>query len=340
MTFLLLVFAEVLPKTLAIARTDRFALAVARAVTAVVFVLAPVVSRVRALVWSVLTLFGVASEDEEPVLPAHEEIRGAVYLHHKEGGVEREHRDMISGVLDLRELTVAKVMVHRKNMVAFDADAAAPMLLDEIISANHTRIPLWREQTENIIGILHMRDLVRAIVRRKGAIDDLEIASLASPPWFVPETTTLEEQLAAFRAKRTHFAMVVDEYGGLQGLVTLEDILDEILGNIPDEHETRQQSGVRRQADGSFVIKGDLPVRDINRALDWDLPDDIATTIAGLVINEARTIPEVGQRFAFFDFEFEILRRQRNQITAVRVIPPSPNRLKSAAELQTGARPR
>ena len=177
MTFLLLVFAEVLPKTLAIARTDRFALAVARSVNAVVFVLAPVVSRVQALVWSVLKLVGVTSEEPEPVLPAHEEIRGAVYLHHKEGGVEREHRDMISGVLDLRDLTVAKVMVHRKNMVAFDADAPGPALLDEIISANHTRIPLWREQTENIIGVLHMRDLVRAIVRRKGVLDDLEIDS-------------------------------------------------------------------------------------------------------------------------------------------------------------------
>ena len=334
MTFLLLVFGEVLPKTLAISRTDRFALAVARSVNAVVFVLAPVVSRVQTLVWSVLRLFGVTSHEGEPVLPAHEEIRGTVYLHHKEGGVEREHRDMISGVLDLRELTVGKVMVHRKNMIAFDADMPADVLLEEIITANHTRIPLWREQSENIIGILHMRDLVRAIARRKGMIEDLEIASLASPPWFVPETTTLEEQLAAFRAKRTHFAMVVDEYGALQGLVTLEDILDEILGNIPDEHEDRVQPGMRRQGDGSYVINGDLPVRDINRALEWELPDDIATTIAGLVINEARTIPEVGQRFAFFGFEFEIVRRQRNQITTIRVTPPSATRLKVVPETQ------
>jgi Mg2+/Co2+ transporter CorB len=329
MTFTLLVFGEVLPKTLAISRTDRFALAVARSVNAVVFVLAPVVSRVQVLVWSVLKLFGVESDEGEPVLPAHEEIRGSVYLHHKEGGVEREHRDMISGVLDLRELTVAKVMVHRKNMVALNADTAAPELLNEVISANHTRIPLWRENSEDIIGVLHTRDLVRAIVRSKGAIENIEFASLASPPWFVPETTTLEEQLAAFREKRTHFALVVDEYGALQGLVTLEDILDEILGNIPDEHEAKQQSGIRKHADGSYAVDGDLPVRDINRALDWNLPDEIATTIAGLVINEARTIPEVGQRFAFFGFEFEILRRQRNQITALRVTPPTASRVRA-----------
>jgi Mg2+/Co2+ transporter CorB len=335
MTFTLLVFGEVLPKTLAIARTSRFALAVAGAVRAVVYVLAPVVGSVQWLVWSVLNLFGVESEEPQPVIPAHEEIRGAVYLHHKEGGVEREHRDMISGVLDLRELTVGKVMVHRKNIVALNADSAMPHLLDEIINANHTRLPLWRDQPDNIIGVLHTKDVVRAIVRRKGAIESIEVASLASPPWFVPETTTLEEQLAAFRAKRTHFAIVVDEYGALQGLVTLEDILDEILGDIPDEHEVKERPGIRRLTDGSYAIDGDIPVRDINRALEWDLPDEIATTIAGLVINEARTIPEIGQRFAFFGFEFEILRRQRNQITAVRVTPPSVARISAPATPQT-----
>lgn len=321
MTLIILVFAEVLPKTLAIARTDRFALTVARPVRLVVTVLAPLVSSVQFVVWRVLGLFRVKEEEQEPVLPASEEIRGAVYLHHEEGGVEREHRNMISGVLDLPDLTVADVMIHRKNMVILDADSPLVQNLDEIITANHTRIPLWRDQPENIVGILHTKDLVRAIVRQKGDLKGIELASLATPPWFVPETTSLEEQLAGFRRKRTHFALVVDEYGGLQGLVTLEDILDEIFGDIPDEHEARAAPGIVRQADGSYVIDGTVSVRDVNRALDWNLPDEIATTVAGLVINEARTIPEVGQRFAFFGFEFEILRRQRNQITAVRVTP-------------------
>jgi Mg2+/Co2+ transporter CorB len=327
MTIVILVFSEVLPKTLAIARTDRFALAVARPVRWVVTVLAPIVTWVQFVVWRVLALFGVTEEEPEPVLPAHEEIRGAVYLHHEEGGVEREHRNMISGVLDLPDLTVADVMVHRKNMIVLDADASLSASTDDLTAASHTRIPLWRDQPENIVGVLHTKDLVRAVLRQKNNAEAIELASLATPPWFVPETTTLEEQLAAFRKKRTHFALVVDEYGGLQGLVTLEDILDEIFGDIPDEHEARAAPGIVRQQDGSYVVDGTVSIRDLNRELDWSLPDSVATTIAGLVIHEARTIPDVGQRFAFFDFEFEIARRQRNQITAVRVTPPQAQRV-------------
>jgi Mg2+/Co2+ transporter CorB len=333
MTVVILVFAEVLPKTLAIARTDRVALAVARPVRIVVTVLAPLVSSVQFVVWRVLTAVGVTEEQPEPVLPASEEIRGTVYLHHEEGGVEREHRNMISGVLDLPDLTVADVMIHRKNMIVLDADSPLAQNLDEIMTANHTRVPLWRDQPENIVGILHTKDLVRAIVKEKGDLKSIELGSLATPPWFVPETTSLEEQLAAFRRKRTHFALVVDEYGGLQGLVTLEDILDEIFGDIPDEHEARTAPGIVRQNDGSYVIDGTISVRDLNRELDWNLPDEVATTVAGLVINEARTIPDVGQRFAFFGFEFEIVRRQRNQITAVRVRPPEATVLNAPARL-------
>ena len=331
MTMVILVFSEVLPKTLAIARTDRFALAVARPVRWVVTVLAPIVSWVQFVVWHVLALVGVTEEEPEPVLPAHEEIRGTVYLHHEEGGVEREHRNMISGVLDLPDLTVADVMVHRKSMIVLDADAPLSAVIDDLMAANHTRIPLWRDQPENIVGVLHTKDLVRAVVRQKDSAESIELASLASPPWFVPETTTLEEQLAAFRLKRTHFALVVDEYGGLQGLVTLEDILDEIFGDIPDEHEARAAPGIVPQQDGSYVVDGTISIRDLNRELDWSLPDETATTIAGLVINEARTIPDVGQRFAFFGFEFEIARRQRNQITALRITPPHATRLNAPA---------
>jgi Mg2+/Co2+ transporter CorB len=322
MTLVILIFAEVLPKTLAIARTDRFALAVARIVRLVVPLLAPVVSSVQFFVWRVLALFGVREDESESLLPAHDEIRGTVELHHKEGTVEREHRDMISGVLDLKDLTVADVMIHRKNMIGVDANMLPRELIEAVLDTNHTRVPLWRNEPENIVGVLHTKDLVREIARRTGPADGIDVRTLAAPPWFVPETTTLQEQLAAFRERRTHFALVVDEYGALQGLVTLEDILDEIFGDIPDEHEAREAPGIRRQPDGTFNIDGDVPVREINRALDWNLPEDAATTLAGLVIDEARAIPEVGQRFAFFGFKFEILRRQRNQITAVRVTPP------------------
>jgi Mg2+/Co2+ transporter CorB len=321
MTVLILFFVEVLPKTLAIARTDRFALAVATPVRLVVLVLAPVVNAVQFLVWRVLALFGVREHEEEAV-EAHEEIRGTVDLHHKEGAVEREHRDMITGILDLHELTVGDVMVHRKNMVTVNLDQPPADILKEVLDTNHTRVPLWREQPENIVGIVHTKDIVRAIITHGRA--GVDVAALATAPWFVPETTAVEELLESFRDRRIHLALVVDEYGGLQGLVTLEDILDEIFGRIPDEHEAPVRPDVRRRPDGSYLVDGSVPIRDLNRELEWSLPDDEATTIAGLVIHEARTIPEPGQRFKFFGYEFEILRRQRNQITALRIVPPAP----------------
>jgi Mg2+/Co2+ transporter CorB len=332
MTLLILVFAEVLPKTLAIARTDRYALASAYVLRPLVSILTPIVRSVQFIVWRVLWLFGVREQKEpDAILPPHEDIRGTVALHHMEGSVEREHRDMIGSILDLGELTVADAMTHRKNMAVIDADLPPARLLDAIIAANRTRLPVWRETPDNIVGVLNTKDVVRDLVRRRGMTKDFNIGPLLAEPWFVPETMTLEEQLAAFRERRSHFALVVDEYGALQGLITLGDILEEIFGDIPDEYAKVEPSDIRPQADGSYLIDGTLPIRELNRELDWNLPDEEATTIAGLVIHEARTIPDVGQRFAFHGYTFEILRRHRNQITALRVTPPTPAATKEAA---------
>lgn len=324
MTVLILVFAEVLPKTLAIAKTDHFALAVARPLRVFIAVLGPIVRTVQFVVWRVLRLFGVTQEAGIPLLPAHEEIRGAVALHHIEGAMEREHRNMIGGILDLYELQVADVMVHRKNVAMIDASLPQAELFEALLAANHTRVPVWKDTTENIVGLLNTKDVMREFVRRRGDLKGFDLLSLMGEPWFVPDTTSLEEQLSAFRERRTHLALVVDEYGAIQGIVTLEDILNEIFGAMPEETDVTTPPGIRPQPDGSYNIDGAMPVRDINRALDWELPDDEATTLAGLVIHEARTIPDVGQRFAFYGFKFEILRRQRNQITAIRVTPLPP----------------
>jgi Mg2+/Co2+ transporter CorB len=323
-TVVLLVFAEVLPKTLAIARTDRWALNVAWLLRLVIGVLAPVVGFVQTLVWHMLGLVGIARVETEPMVEPHEEIRGTVEVHHREGTVEREHRDMLSGLLDLPDLKVGDVMVHRKNMIAIDADQPQQKIFDDLVEAQHDRVPVWREQPENIVGILHTRDVVREFVRRQGSLQGLDILSLMTSPWFVPDTTTLEEQLASFREQRSHFGLVVDEYGALQGLITRQDIFDEIFGDIPDEHERGARKSIRPQSDGSYIVDGAMPIRDLNRELEWNLPDEEATTVAGLVIHEARTIPEPRQRFAFYGFKFEILRRQRNQITALRITPPTP----------------
>ena len=322
MTVVILVFAEVMPKTLAIARTDRFALFVARPLRAIVDVLAPIVAAVQWLVWRVLWLFGVGAGEEPGTEEAHDEIRGSVELHLREGNVEREHRDMIGGILDLRELTVGDVMLHRTNMESQDIDLPRRELLDVVIASHHSRVPLWRGDPENIVGVLSIKHVAQAMVEHKGNLDAIDIAALASAPWFVPDTTTLEEQLASFRRHKSHFALVVDEYGALQGLVTLDDILEEIFGDIPDEHTVEARPDVRRRPDGSYLVDGAVSVRDLNRELDWNLPEEDATTIAGLVIAQSGTIPEAGQRFAFFGYTFEIMRRQRNQITALRIVPP------------------
>jgi Mg2+/Co2+ transporter CorB len=324
MTLLILIFAEVMPKTLAIARTDRFALAVARPMRLFVGLLAPIVGAVQWVVWRVLGIFGIRQEESGEIMDSHEEIRGTVNLHHEEGAVERDHRDMLTGVLDLRELQIADVMVHRKAMITIDADLPPKELFEALIESEHTRVPVWRGTPDNIIGILRTSDVATEFAKRGGSFDGFDVLALMADPWFVPETTTLEEQIRAFRTHRSHFALVVDEYGALEGIVTREDILDEILGDIPDDHEVETRGQIRKQADGSYIVEGSTPIRDLNRELDWNLPDEEATTIAGLVIHEARAIPEAKQLFSFHGYKFEILRRQRNQITALRITPNAP----------------
>jgi len=224
------------------------------------------------------------------------------------------------GVLDLGDLTVAEVMVHRRQIAMLDVDAPIRELVADALASPYTRLPLYRGEPENVVGVLHAKDLARAIVAA-GDVGAVDISAVAAEPWFVPETTNLKDQLNTFLKRRAHFALVVDEYGALQGLVTLEDILEEIVGEIEDEHDAAIE-GVRREPDGSVIVDGDVAVRELNRALDWDLPDEHAVSVAGLVIHEAQAIPEAGQTFIFHGHRFQIVRRQRNQITSLRVSPP------------------
>ena len=320
MTVLVLVFAEVLPKTLAITKPDDVARFLSGPVSWTVFVMGPVIDAVQMFVRGVLRLFGVKLSMEVDVLAAHEEIRGAVEYHHEEGAVEIRDRNMFRGVLDLQDLDVSQIMVHRKSIDMIDIELSTAELIDAALSYSHTRIPLYKGNTENIIGVLHARDLMAAVAHAGGDLSKVDVAAIAREPWFIPDTTNLKSQLNAFLKQKAHFALVVDEYGALQGLVTLEDILEEIVGEIDDEHDA-VFNAIRRQADGSIHVDGDMSIRDLNRAMDWELPDEDAVTVAGLVIHEARTIPEPGQTFIFYDRKFQIMRRQRNQITAIKITP-------------------
>lgn len=260
-----------------------------------------------------------------PAATPVEELRGAIEQHSGELGETpedaRQERAMLRSILELTDVVVSEVMTHRRNLMTVDASAPASHILDEVLAGPYTRLPLWKDNPDNIIGVIHAKALARE-ARAHARLDEMDVAALAARPWFIPDSTTLLDQLQAFRERREHFALVVDEYGALMGVVTLEDILEEIVGDIADELDV-QVAGVRRQPGGALIVDGWVTIRDLNREFEWRLPDDQASTIAGLVLYEARMIPEVGQSFTFYGFRFDILRRKRHQITAIRVTPPA-----------------
>lgn len=317
LTPLLLIFGEVLPKSMAINGADDIARSVSLPVKIMIKVLSPVMFLLTGLVAILMKLMGIKGEvyTTEQALA---EIRGAVELGRQGGLLEKADQDRLGGVLDLDELDVSDIMVHRRAMKTLDVSNPPREILSQILNTPHSRIPLYRDEPENIIGVLNTKDLLQAIADKNGDFDAIDIEKIMREPWFVPDTTSLKEQLENFLKKRNHFAIVVDEYGVLQGLVTLEDVLEEIVGEIVDEHDINKQ-GIRPQADGSINVDGWIPIRDINRHTDWELPDEDAVTIAGLVIHEAQTIPSVGQSFSFHGFRFLILRKSRNQIVAIRI---------------------
>ena len=335
MTALIVAFGEVMPKTIAIAYPDRVSLTIAPLVLVFVKVFSPIVIAVEALVRLILRVCGLSLTETDPGVSGHEELMGAVDILHREGEGERSERDMFGGLLELSEVPVSDVMVHRTKMRLLDADLPPEEVVREAIESPYTRLPMWRGDTDNIIGILHAKDLLRALVACGGDASKLRIADIALDPWFVPESTSLRDQLQAFLRRKTHSALVVDEYGVVQGLVTLEDIIEEIVGDIRDEHDETVQ-GARRQRDGSVVVDGAMTIRELNRAMGWTLPDEEAATVAGLVIHEARAIPEPRQTFSFYGFRFEVLRKQRNRIAALRVTPLARGKAAGRASEQEG----
>tara|TARA_R110002049_G_scaffold10127_1_gene50103 strand:+ start:57572 stop:58894 length:1323 start_codon:yes stop_codon:yes gene_type:complete len=328
MTVLVLVFSEVLPKTYAITNAERAAALVSRPIGVVVLVFSPIVSAVRLFVRGILRVFGVQIDPDSNILAVREEIAGALQLGHSEGVVEKEDRDRILGALDLRERAVEEIMLHRSGIEMVDAAADPSDILEQCLQSNHTRLPVYRDDPENIIGVVHAKDLLRAMYKLIGgpegeaaALKDFDVASVVMKPYFVPETSTLDEQMRQFLRRRTHFALVVDEYGSLQGLITLEDILEEIVGEITDEFDPDADHPVRPAEDGHLMVDGAMTIRDLNRATDWSLPDDEANTVAGLVIHEAQMIPTKGQVFSFHGFRFEVMAREGNRITQLKIRP-------------------
>jgi Mg2+/Co2+ transporter CorB len=330
MTVLIVVFGEVMPKTYAINNADRLALSVAPAMQALVRLVSPIIRVMQIFVRAILRLMGARVTADLGAESAEAELRGAIDLHADATGEEKESGAMLHSILDLGDVIIGDIMVHRSNLSTIDADQSPEKIVEAALASPHTRLPIWRGEPDNIIGVLHAKALLRAVQANAGKLDDIDVVGLALPPWFVPESTSLLAQLRAFRSRREHFALVVDEYGALMGIVTLEDIIEEIVGDIEDEHDVNV-TGVKREADGTYLVDGTVTIRDLNREFDWRLPDDDVATIAGLVLHEARRIPEPGQVFVFHGFRFEVLERQRNQIRLLKVTPSESPAAASAA---------
>ena len=232
------------------------------------------------------------------------------------------------GALDLSERTVEEIMLHRSSIEMINFNDKPKEILAQCMSSNHTRLPVYKDEPENIIGVIHAKDLARSMYAEISGPDaslksllSLDISSVIMKPYFVPDTTALDEQMRQFLRRRTHFALVVDEYGSLEGMITLEDILEEIVGEIADEFDPDSNELINADTDGVYELDGTMTIRDLNRAMDWNLPDEHANTLAGLVLHEAQMIPAVGQVFRFHGFRFEVAGRDANRITVVRVRP-------------------
>jgi Mg2+/Co2+ transporter CorB len=311
-------FGLVLPTAYAAHRPERVAASLSGATGACALLLGPVASLTGHVAEALLRFLGL--KDGQDAQSVHDELRETIDLHIKEGTVIKNDRDMLGGILAMQDLEVSDIMVHRTKMTMIDGEEDPKEIVARVLKSGHTRLPVWKNTPDNIIGVLHAKNLFAALQKHGGDAAKIDIEDILLPPWFVPDTRAIPDQLNAFLKRKSHFAIVVDEYGELQGLVTLEDIIEEIVGDIRDEHDA-VASGVRPKPDGSYLVDGIVPVRDLNRAFDWTLPDDEANTIAGLVIHEARTIPDVGQAFSFHGFRFEILKKRHHQITALRMTP-------------------
>lgn len=321
MTALVLIFAEVLPKTYALHHADHMSMRLAPIIRVVIWVFAPATEAVSWIVRTCLMLFG--SDLTKVAAGSHLElIRGVIEMHHGPEQETQQQRAMLRSILDLADVGVEDIMIHRKNVIMIDADQHIKDIVADVMSCPYTRIPVYRDNPDNIIGVLHVKELLRKLQAAEGKIDKLNIESISHSPWFIPESTSLFDQLQVFRERQEHFAIVVDEYGSILGIVTLEDILEEIVGEIEDEHDTKVE-GVKRNMDGTFVIDGDVTIRDLNREFEWGLPDEEYATVAGLILYESKMVPKAGQSFVFYKFRFDVLKRQRNQLTKIRVTPPA-----------------
>ena len=313
MTLLILIFGEVLPKTIAINKADKFALLFAPFIKFLVTILSPFTYLINSFTRIILKLFKF--EISTDISTSEDELRGTIDLHAKSEGSTQE-KDMLQGILDLDDLQVKEIMTHRKNIEVIYVNESINKNIKKILNSQFTRLPLYDKNSDKILGIINVKDVLKNINKKK----KLDLKLIAKNAWFIPETTSVLDQLQEFKKKQRHLAFVIDEYGALMGIVTLEDIIEEIVGDIEDEHDIKIK-GAKKSKDGKYTISGNVTIRDINREFGWNLPDKDASTLAGLIFHEIKTIPEPGKIFSFYGFRFEIINVRKNHIELVKVIP-------------------
>ena len=313
MTLLILIFGEVLPKTIAINKADKFALLFSPIIKILVTFLSPFTYLINFFTRIILKLFKFQISSE--IGTSEVELRGAIDLHAKAEGTTEE-KDMLQGILDLDDLQVKEIMTHRKNLEVIYANESTDKNIKKILNSQFTRLPLYDKNSDKIIGIINVKDVLKNIYKKK----KLDLKLIAKKPWFIPETTSVLDQLQEFKKKQRHLTFVVDEYGTLMGILTLEDIIEEIVGNIEDEHDIIIK-GAKKSKVGKYTIYGNVTIRDMNREFGWNLPDSNASTLAGLIFHEIKTIPEPGKIFSFYGFRFEIINVKKNHIELVKVTP-------------------
>lgn len=319
MTALILIYCEVLPKTLAVRNAENIALKVAGICFYLTKVLYPFTYVVKFFVDKSIKLMRIQNAAEHSV-SGLEVIKGAIDLHHEEGEVFTEDKFMLGGLIDLESVTVEEIMIYRNDIYGIDIDDDPEDLILSMMRGRHSRIPVWEKNQDNIIGILYLRDILQILKDKKvNKVEKSDLRAILREPWFIPSTTNLKTQLRAFREKHRHFALVVDEYGELLGLVTLEDIVEEIVGQIDDEYDFAANNDIKKLDNKTLKVSGDVTIRDINREMEWDISDEDATTIGGLILHIAREVPSRGEEFTHKDYVFKMLKKKRNTILKIKI---------------------
>ena len=319
MTTLIVIFAEILPKSYAISNAEKSSLVVSPILKPFVTILAPITWTMEKIVFFILRIIGIDHDKNARSLSVEDEIRGTVDLHHKEGRLYKLDKDMVTGILDLAEISVEDIMVHRSKIYMVNIDSDPKEIINQVIESPFTRVPVWKDNNENIIGLLHAKNILKLL--KNNSINEItkdKINQSLIKTWFVPETTTLKDQLQMHLSRKIKLAMVVDEYGVLNGMISLEDIIEEIVGDINDEHDI-ELSEVTKENDGTLIVKGSTEIRNLNRRFGWDLPDEETNTISGLIIHESSSFPKSGQVFQYHGFKFEVIEAEKNLITKIKI---------------------